>query len=126
MRAAIDLLTATEVGEGGRRVAVLGDMLELGAHSRRLHVELAGVLNKSAADTIYLGGPEMKALAEALGDGAAVEYRASAAELEPVLIAGIRPGDAIMVKSSKGIGFSRIVDALLKTFPAVQEAAKPT
>ncbi|MBL8582033.1 MAG: UDP-N-acetylmuramoyl-tripeptide--D-alanyl-D-alanine ligase, partial [Rhizobiaceae bacterium] len=126
MRAAIELLSATEVGEGGRRVAVLGDMLELGVHARRLHVEIAGVLKKSKVDMLYLGGPEMRALADTLPEGMAAEYRQTVAELEPALIEGVRAGDAVMVKSSKGIGFSKLVDALTRKYPAVQQASEPT
>jgi UDP-N-acetylmuramoyl-tripeptide--D-alanyl-D-alanine ligase len=126
MRAALDLLASSEVAEGGRRLAVLGDMLELGSHARRLHTELAGVLRKSNVDALFLGGPEMKALAEALPEGMAAEYRPTAADLEAVLLGAVRPGDAVMVKSSKGIGFSKLVDALVKKFPALPRDTQPT
>jgi UDP-N-acetylmuramoyl-tripeptide--D-alanyl-D-alanine ligase len=64
----------------------------------------------------------MKALAERLPEGVAREYRPDAAALKPVLLNTVRPGDVVMVKSSKGIGFSKLVEALLSTFPA--EAAQ--
>ncbi|MBX3576822.1 MAG: UDP-N-acetylmuramoylalanyl-D-glutamyl-2,6-diaminopimelate--D-alanyl-D-alanine ligase [Rhizobiaceae bacterium] len=122
MKAALDLLNATPVSGNGRRIAVLGDMLELGAHSHRLHAALAEMVKGTKTDIVLMAGPEMKALAEALPDGVRREYRAGAAELQPVLMETLRPGDAVMVKSSKGIGFSKLVDALIKTFPA--DAAK--
>jgi UDP-N-acetylmuramoyl-tripeptide--D-alanyl-D-alanine ligase len=118
MKAALDLLAATPVSGNGRRIAVLGDMLELGAHSAKLHAALADHVTGAEADIAFLGGPEMKALANALPPSLVVEHRESADELKPMLLDAIRPGDVVMVKSSKGIGFSRLVDAMLKTFPA--------
>jgi UDP-N-acetylmuramoyl-tripeptide--D-alanyl-D-alanine ligase len=118
MQAAMALLAATPVGEGGRRIAVLGDMLELGIHSAKLHAALAGPLRTSGADLVLLAGPEMKALADALPAGIASDYRADAAALKPVLLDAVRPGDAVVVKSSKGIGFSKLVDALIARYPA--------
>ena len=118
MRAALALLRDAPVAEGGRRVAVLGDMLELGEHSPKLHAGLAEPVMEAGADVVLLAGPEMAHLAGALPAELGVEYRPSAEELKPVLLAALRPGDVVMVKSSKGIGFSRLVDALLKKFPA--------
>jgi UDP-N-acetylmuramoyl-tripeptide--D-alanyl-D-alanine ligase len=118
MRAAIELLDSAAVGEGGRRIAVLGDMLELGSHSAKLHAGLAAVLADTKTDMVFLAGREMKALADKLDGKAAVEYRENAEELKPLLAKAIRPGDAVMVKSSNALGFSRLVDALLKQFPA--------
>ncbi|MGB3538168.1 MAG: UDP-N-acetylmuramoylalanyl-D-glutamyl-2,6-diaminopimelate--D-alanyl-D-alanine ligase [Mesorhizobium sp.] len=118
MTAALALLNATPVSEQGRRIAVLGDMLELGAHSAKLHAGLAGLIVGTGVQTVFLGGPEMKALAEALPGDIATAYRDGAEELKPVLLNAVGPGDVVMVKSSKGIGFSKLVDALLKKFPA--------
>lgn len=123
MAASLAMLKATPVEESGRRIAVLGDMLELGKHAEKLHVDLAAPLLDAKADKVFLAGPEMKALAEALPKELSVEYRAGVEDLKPLLISAIRPGDAVMVKSSKGIGFSRLVEAVVKKFPAV--ASKP-
>lgn len=122
MRASLAMLKAAKTPGSGRRIAVLGDMLELGKHAQKLHAGLLEPLLESGADRVFLAGPEMKALAEALPPDMSVEYRANIAELEPVVLAAIQPGDAIMVKSSKGIGFSRLVDTLLKQFPAADTA----
>jgi UDP-N-acetylmuramoyl-tripeptide--D-alanyl-D-alanine ligase len=122
MRAAIALLDATPVQGEGRRVAVLGDMLELGSHSAKLHAGLADVVKGAKIDMVLLAGPEMKALAEALPDGIRSEYRADAEQLKPVLLKTLKPGDVVMIKSSKGIGFSKLVDALIAKYPA--KAAK--
>jgi UDP-N-acetylmuramoyl-tripeptide--D-alanyl-D-alanine ligase len=125
MKAAMALLNATPVAGEGRRIAVLGDMLELGAHSAGLHAGLAELIVGTGTGTVFLGGPEMKALADILPGEIATEYRAGAKELQPLVLAALRPGDVVMVKSSKGIGFARLVDALLARFPA-QSASRKT
>ncbi len=117
MQAAMALLEATPVAPGSRRIAVLGDMLELGEHSARLHTALAELITETSTDLVFLAGPEMKALAEILPSDFHAEHRATGDELKPVLMQAIRPGDVVMVKSSKSIGFSKLVDALLERFP---------
>ncbi|MEQ1943031.1 UDP-N-acetylmuramoylalanyl-D-glutamyl-2,6-diaminopimelate--D-alanyl-D-alanine ligase [Mesorhizobium sp. VNQ89] len=126
MKAAMSLLDATPVTGEGRRIAVLGDMLELGAHSQALHSGLADLIAGTRTDLILLAGPEMKSLAEALPEGLPFEYRSGADDLKPVLIDTIRPGDVVMIKSSKGIGFSKLVDALIRQFPGDAGNAKPS
>jgi UDP-N-acetylmuramoyl-tripeptide--D-alanyl-D-alanine ligase len=118
MKAALELLEAQPPHGSGRRVAVLGDMLELGPHAVSLHAGLAKFINGKHIDLVLLAGPEMKALAEKLADGPQVEYRADVEALKPVLMESLRAGDAVMIKSSKGVGFSKLVDALTKTYPA--------
>ena len=125
MRAAIALLDATPIKGNGRRIAVLGDMLELGAHSAKLHSALADVLRETRTDLVFLAGREMKALAETLPADLMADYRAGADELKPVIIEALRPGDTVMVKSSKSIGFSKLVDALITKFPAEAERSTP-
>ncbi|MCT7375009.1 UDP-N-acetylmuramoylalanyl-D-glutamyl-2,6-diaminopimelate--D-alanyl-D-alanine ligase [Chelativorans salis] len=122
MRAAMQLLASTPVAGEGRRIAVLGDMLELGPHSAKLHAALADLIAASNVDLLFLGGTEMKALADSPPAGLTVEYREDAERLTPLLIEAVRPGDALMIKSSKGIGFSKLVEALLKQFPAATPA----
>jgi UDP-N-acetylmuramoyl-tripeptide--D-alanyl-D-alanine ligase len=118
MKAAMALLNATPVPGEGRRIAVLGDMLELGAHSAKLHAALAELIVGTGTRTVFLGGPEMKALADVLPSDVEAVYRTTVEELRPVVLDSLRAGDVVMVKSSKGIGFSKIVEALLKKFPA--------
>lgn len=124
MRAAIELLDATPVTGEGRRIAVLGDMLELGAHSEKLHAALADVLAETKIDRVFLAGPEMKVLAERLPERFQTEYREGVDELKAVLLQSLRPGDAVMVKSSNGLGFSKLVDALVKHFPAADRGSR--
>ena len=118
MKAALDLLARAEIGVNGRRIAVLGDMLELGVQSGKLHGALAEPLREAAPDLVFLAGAEMAALEAALGDSPSVVFRESGPELVPLLVSALRPGDAVMIKSSKGTGFSKIVDALVARFPA--------
>ena len=123
VKAALDLLGAAHVPPGGRRIAVLGDMLELGAHSRKLHESLSVLIEQAQADVVLLGGREMAALAAVMPEPIATFHRESADELKPVLLDTVRPGDVVMIKSSKSIGFSKLVAALLKTFPVAARSA---
>ncbi|TIU64938.1 MAG: UDP-N-acetylmuramoyl-tripeptide--D-alanyl-D-alanine ligase, partial [Mesorhizobium sp.] len=99
MAAAMALLNATPVSGEGRRIAVLGDMLELGGHSAKLHAALAELIVGTGTRNVFLGGPEMQALAEVLPADVQTEYRAGVEELKPIVIAALRPGDVVMVKS---------------------------
>ncbi len=117
MKAAIDLLAANPVGASGRRIAVLGDMLELGEYAPELHAGLSEHLVPGKVDLVLMAGPQMKNLADALDKSIERQYRADAASLGALLTETVRPGDVVMVKSSKGIGFSKIVDTLIARFP---------
>ena len=125
MAAALQLASSIPVEGRGRRMAVLGDMLELGKHSKKLHEELAEPVKSSKMDKVFLAGPEMKALAEALASETEREYRPNVDELKAIVAASIRPGDVVVVKSSNGIGFSKLVEHLLKQFPPVMPVQEP-
>ncbi|MFZ2103747.1 MAG: UDP-N-acetylmuramoylalanyl-D-glutamyl-2,6-diaminopimelate--D-alanyl-D-alanine ligase [Oricola sp.] len=117
MEAALDLLAAAPVEGRGRRIAVLGDMLELGRHSRELHENLADPIAAGGIDRLYLAGPEMKALADKVPNDIYCEYDKSVDDMIDSLLATPQAGDVFMVKSSNGIGFSRIVKAFLEKYP---------
>lgn len=119
MRAAIALLAGAIPSGDGRRVAILGDMLEMGEFSHDLHADLATPLLEAGITTVWLAGPDMAALQQALGDQVLVEHREKVDDLIPFVLSSIRPGDVVMVKSSKGTGCGRIVDALIQHYPAV-------
>ncbi len=123
MRAAISLLAATQVGEGGRRIAVLGDMREMGENSRQHHADLAEPLIAAGIGDVWLGGPDMEALAEVLGNALNVTYRAGASELAEYAVANLEAGDVLVVKSSLGTGFGKITAAILEKFKPVKEPA---
>ncbi len=126
MRAALSLLETTEPqGEGiekGRRIAVLGDMLELGKQSSKLHGDLARPIVDAHVNMLFIGGAHMSALKSAMPAEIQVEYRESVDELLPLVVKAVRPGDVVMIKSSKSIGFVKIVNALLKKYAASEAA----
>ncbi|MEO0032151.1 MAG: hypothetical protein RIS94_1909, partial [Pseudomonadota bacterium] len=118
MRATIAQLGATPAA---RRVAVLGAMRELGADEARYHADLAEPLLAAGVDRAILVGPEMAALAAALGKSRAgalagaieVDHVQSAAEAAECLAAeGPRGGDAVLVKGSNSVGLGALVRAL--------------
>ena len=110
------------IPDGGRRVAVLGDMRELGRTSRDAHAALADHVEKNGIDVVFLCGPEMKALADSLPAGRVAGHAADAASLLPIVIAGLRAGDVVTVKASNGTGLGRIVNALLDRASAKRAA----
>ncbi|MFN4283312.1 MAG: UDP-N-acetylmuramoylalanyl-D-glutamyl-2,6-diaminopimelate--D-alanyl-D-alanine ligase [Alphaproteobacteria bacterium] len=112
MRAAFAVLKANTVGNGGRRIAVLGDMLELGADSAAIHADLADDV-AAAADLVCTAGRDMGALDEALPRDKRAGHAAKAEELLPLVRQLVRPGDAVMVKGSHGSRMGLIVDELL-------------
>jgi UDP-N-acetylmuramoyl-tripeptide--D-alanyl-D-alanine ligase len=117
MRAAIALLGQAQVGQRGRRIAVLGDMLELGPQAGDLHRALTKVIAEAGIDVVFCAGPLMQRLWEALPSGARGGYAETAATLEPAVLAAIGAGDAVMVKGSLGSKMGPIVKALEKQFP---------
>lgn len=124
MRAAIALLAGTAPSGEGRRIAILGDMLEMGAFSAQLHAELADPIQAGAIDAAWLAGPDMAHLRDALDARVSVEYRPAVDQLIPFVLASVRSGDVLMVKSSKGTGCGRIVDALIQHYPAFPSPGK--
>ncbi len=116
MAAAIALLGQAPVGQHGRRVAVLGDMLELGAQGVALHRSLVEPIEAAGVDLVFCSGPLMRALWEALPSGRRGGYAETAAALEPAVLAAIRAGDAVMVKGSLGSKMGPIVKALERQF----------
>src|SRR5690606_27845241 len=122
MKAALELLADATVPEGGRRIAVLGDMLELGEHSRKLHQALASLIKSSRVDIVLLAGQEMKALADVLPSELTVVHRDTVDALKPLLLDTVRADDVVMIKSSNSIVFSKLVDALKRDYPVAAPA----
>jgi UDP-N-acetylmuramoyl-tripeptide--D-alanyl-D-alanine ligase len=117
MRAALALLGQAVPGPGGRRIAVLGDMLELGADGPRLHAELSDAVETGRIDLVYCSGPQMRALWDALPSGVRGGYAETAAGLQPDVVTAVRAGDVVMVKGSLGSKMGPIVKALQREFP---------
>jgi len=101
MAAALESLKARPVADG-RRIAIIGDMLELGADARAYHEEL--VKHLPGIDGVYCVGPLMRHLFERLPAGLGLGWHEDPATLDPQPIAGLlRRGDVIVVKGSKKI-----------------------
>lgn len=101
----------------GRRVLVLGEMLELGAHAIALHERCGRSAARAGADLLYtIGGEPARALAEAAVAAGmparAVHHVATSAEAAPVVVSAVRPGDLVLVKGSRGTRTDLVVDAL--------------
>jgi UDP-N-acetylmuramoyl-tripeptide--D-alanyl-D-alanine ligase len=117
MRAALALLGQARVDPRGRRIAVLGDMLELGTEGPGLHAGLLEPIIANAVDLVFCAGPLMQNLWEALPSERRGGYADTAAALESDIIAAVRPGDAIMVKGSFGSKMGPLVKALERRYP---------
>ncbi len=111
-QARLDKQEAGQVSERGRRIAALGDMLELGPSGRDLHRDLADAVNAHGIDLVYCCGPLMRALWEALPSHRRGRYAETSEELKADVLADVEPGDIVMVKGSLGSRMGLIVQAL--------------
>ena len=96
---------------GGRHVAVLGDMLELGPDTLDFHREVGAYAREAGVDLILCAGPLSAALAEGAGDRAV--YFPERDSLIAALPGLLEPGDAVLVKASRGMGLEQAVQAIL-------------
>lgn len=119
MRAALEALGAVPRGEFPRRVAVLGDMLELGAGAEQYHRGLKTAVEDAGVDRIYACGSNMAALLADLPPQIVGGWQATARELIDPILAELHFGDAVMVKGSLGSGMAPIVEAIKKRFAVV-------
>ncbi|QQR34512.1 UDP-N-acetylmuramoyl-tripeptide--D-alanyl-D-alanine ligase [Devosia oryziradicis] len=115
MTAALDVFAA-QAAPGGRKMVILGDMLELGPQSGSLHASLASAVVASGAERIYLVGKEMAALAAALGPTRVAGHTQGAADMADIVLDDLAYGDAVMIKGSNGVGLAGIVDKIRKRF----------
>ncbi len=104
--------TDTPLGRKGRRIAILGDMLELGDDADRLHAEIADCSYMSAVDLVFACGPHSKTLYDALPRSKRGDWAADSQTLAPMVKDNIKIGDAVMVKGSLGSRMATIVTAL--------------
>lgn len=121
MRAAIALLAAERPKGGGRRMAILGDMLELGSEAPALHAGLTDPLMAAGVDSVFTAGSLMEALHEALPMSKRGRHAENAADLELAVLSTPQPGDVVMVKGSHGSRVGAIVEAF-KTRYALAES----
>ncbi|MFZ1990462.1 MAG: UDP-N-acetylmuramoylalanyl-D-glutamyl-2,6-diaminopimelate--D-alanyl-D-alanine ligase [Alphaproteobacteria bacterium] len=100
--------------QAARRIAVLGDMLELGRGSAELHAALVDPLEQAGIDAVYLCGPMMKNLFDVMPSRHRGGYAATSKELADIVAADVRAGDAVMIKGSLGSRMKLIVERLEK------------
>ena len=112
LSAALEVLATTPPAEGGRRIAILGDMLELGPEERALHKGMALHPTFDVTDVVHCVGPRMRWLFDALPVTKRGNHVERADDLGEKAFGLVRPGDVILVKGSKGSYVSRVVDAL--------------
>lgn len=112
VRAAFETLSLAKPQAGGRRVVVLGDMLELGPDSQREHSALGRLFGERRFDRAHGAGPESKAFIDAAPEAARGRWEATASALADHAddIAG--PGDVVLVKGSLGMGMAAVIRAL--------------
>jgi UDP-N-acetylmuramoyl-tripeptide--D-alanyl-D-alanine ligase len=116
MAAALALLSRAKLGKGGRRIAVLGDMLELGAHGPSLHEGLAKELDANQVNALYAVGPLMTNLWDKTPESMRGAYAVNSADLRDGLLDSVQPGDVIMIKGSLGSRMGPLVDAIKARF----------
>ncbi|MCJ8140309.1 UDP-N-acetylmuramoyl-tripeptide--D-alanyl-D-alanine ligase [Falsirhodobacter halotolerans] len=120
MAASLDLVAQMQPEHGigrignGRRIAILGDMLELGALETAFHADIAKDANLAAFALVHCVGPRMRALYDALPRRQKGEWVENAADLAREARSLVDAGDIVLVKGSKGIKVSLVVDALRK------------
>ena len=128
IRAALDAMANRQVEGSGRRIVVLADMLELGAHAAAIHQDLAPAFDPLVGTEVHLLGENMAALFDALGPSRpGVQHWRSLAELKSALLDDVRPGDVMLLKGSNGMGLGEIVRELQQLEPESDrpERARP-
>jgi len=122
MNAALELFGQAKA-PGGRKVVVLGDMLEMGPQGPVLHAGLADAVVKSGAAHVFLVGPVMRALADEIArrnerdrDSPGVTHALTVEEIGEPLFLALAYGDAVMVKGSKGVRLASLVKSIRERF----------
>ncbi|MEY4707807.1 MAG: UDP-N-acetylmuramoyl-tripeptide--D-alanyl-D-alanine ligase [Pseudomonadota bacterium] len=108
MAAAMALLNNAK----GRKIAVLGDMLEMGEGGMAHHAALAAPIAAGKVDLVFACGAQMKALWDVLPASQRGAYAENSRLLAPLVMAAVQPGDTVLVKGSNGAKMSAIIEAL--------------
>ena len=125
MKAALATLGAVPRQKYSRRIAVLGDMLELGSEAPALHTSLKGDVDEAEVDLVFACGQHMKGLYDALPAAKKGGYALTSSSIEATLAGNLRAGDVVMVKASNGTRLGPVVAALKTQFGKDGPAAKP-
>lgn len=124
MRAALDLLGSCDVPAGGRRIAVVGDMLELGPSGADLHAGIAQWVSANKVDLVFAAGPLSKHLYDALEQRTQGAWAQTSSELIPEILSQVHAGDAVMIKGSNGSRMGLVVKSLEEKFATPMEGSK--
>jgi UDP-N-acetylmuramoyl-tripeptide--D-alanyl-D-alanine ligase len=116
VRAALAAMATTPRRDFPRRIAVLGDMLELGASAGDLHRGLKDSLDAANIDLVFACGPMMRAVFEGLTSERRGGWAPVSTELVPAVLAAVQPRDVVMIKGSLGTNMAPIVQALKARF----------
>jgi UDP-N-acetylmuramoyl-tripeptide--D-alanyl-D-alanine ligase len=116
VKAALEAMATTPREEFPRRIAVLGDMLELGDAAETLHRGLKEAVDAAGTDLVFACGPNMKLLMDDLAPSRRGAWAASSTELTEALLDAVRPGDVVMIKGSLGSRMAPLVAAMLARF----------
>ena len=114
VRAAMDVLKNSAPGRGGRRVVVLGDMLELGDDAEREHLSLANDITAHDFDLVFACGEHMPGILERLPDDMRGGAAPNSEELAVLVAKRVRSGDLVMVKGSFGSQMGKVVNRLME------------
>lgn len=117
MRASLALLGQLPVGPRGRRIAILGDMLELGPSGPEMHHALITAMKEHGIDLVFAAGPLMQHLWQAVPAEQRGAYAENSTALQPAVLGAIHTGDAVMIKGSLGSRMGPIVAALKSRYP---------
>ena len=120
MRAALALLGAVEPAAAGRRIAVIGDMLELGPDGANMHAALAPELALNRVDLLFGAGPLTRALYDAAPPAMRAAWAERSNDILPRLADALRGGDVVMVKGSNGSRMGPVVAALRERFSSAE------
>jgi UDP-N-acetylmuramoyl-tripeptide--D-alanyl-D-alanine ligase len=118
MRASLATLGTVSRDKFPRRIAVLGDMLELGSSAGELHRGLLDAVISAGVDQLFACGPYMKGLYDAASPVIKGGYAETAQDLSGLVVAALRPGDAVMVKGSNGMRLGPLAASLRKSSAA--------
>ena len=121
MRAALETFGCTPPRGGGRRVAVLGDMLELGPESERLHDGIGAQAARAGLDALWAVGGYARCVADAAEKGGVagpVVHAPSLEDVTPQILEYLRSGDVLLVKGSRSMRMERLVERFRDSVPA--------
>jgi UDP-N-acetylmuramoyl-tripeptide--D-alanyl-D-alanine ligase len=113
MRSALAAMATVPRTRFARRIAVLGDMLELGENSGMLHAALAEPVDAAEVDLVFACGPNMKSLFDALPQGRRGAWAPASDGIAAAVTGAVSGGDVVMIKGSLGSRMAPIVEALL-------------